>query len=88
MQVNSIAECSKGSILQYFRPALGYHLSLRSLSIFEWPFYKVLLYASNILKARFNFLVETMDMLMKTLYEDLLQELGLLFCEKPLYGEP
>ena len=28
MQVKSIAECSKGSILQYFQP---------SLSIFEWP---------------------------------------------------
>ena len=26
-----IAECSKGSILQYFRPSLSYHLSLRSL---------------------------------------------------------
>ena len=36
----SIAECSKGSILQYFRPSLGNHLSLRSaicvLFIFEW----------------------------------------------------
>ena len=31
MQVKSIADCSKGSILQYFRPALSYHLSLRSL---------------------------------------------------------
>ena len=30
MQVKSIAECSKGSILQYFRPSLIYHLSLRS----------------------------------------------------------
>ena len=30
MQVKSIAECSKGSILQYFRPSLSYHL-LRSL---------------------------------------------------------
>ena len=29
MQVKSIAECSKGSILQYFRPSLGYHLSFR-----------------------------------------------------------
>ena len=29
MQVKSIAECSKGSILQYFRPSLSYHLSLR-----------------------------------------------------------
>ena len=31
MQVKSIEECSKRSILQYFRPALSYHLSLRSL---------------------------------------------------------
>ena len=31
MQVKRIAECSKGSILQYFRPSLSYHLSLRSL---------------------------------------------------------
>ena len=30
MQVKSIAECSKG-ILQYFRPSLSYHLSLRYL---------------------------------------------------------
>ena len=36
MQVKSIAECSKGSILQYFQSALSYHLSL-VLSIFEWP---------------------------------------------------
>ena len=31
MQVKRIAECSKGSILQYFRPSLSYHLSLRPL---------------------------------------------------------
>ena len=31
MQVKSIADCSKGSIMQYFRPSLSYHLSLRSL---------------------------------------------------------
>ena len=31
MQVKSIAECSNVSILQYFQPALSYHLSLRSL---------------------------------------------------------
>ena len=31
MQVTSIAKCSKGSILQYFRPSLSHHLSLRSL---------------------------------------------------------
>ena len=31
MQVKSIAECSKGSILQYFWPSLSYRLSLRPL---------------------------------------------------------
>ena len=31
MQVKSIAECSKGSIQQYFRPSFSYHLSLTSL---------------------------------------------------------
>ena len=31
MQVKSIAECSKRSILQYFRSSLSYHLSLRAL---------------------------------------------------------
>ena len=31
MQVKSIAECSKGSILQYIQPSLKYQLSLRSL---------------------------------------------------------
>ena len=31
MQVKSITECSKGSILQSFRPSLSYHLLLRSL---------------------------------------------------------
>ena len=31
----------QGGILQYFRPSLSYHLSLKSFfSIFEWPFYK------------------------------------------------
>ena len=41
MQVESIAECSKRGILQYFRPSLSYRLSLRSLFclfFFEWPF--------------------------------------------------
>ena len=35
MQVESIAECSKGSILQYFQPSLSYHLFV--FSIFERP---------------------------------------------------
>ena len=34
MQVKRIAECSKWSILQYFRPLLSYHLSLRFLCLF------------------------------------------------------
>ena len=29
MRVKGYAECSKGSILQYFRPSLSYYLSLR-----------------------------------------------------------
>ena len=29
MQVKSIAECSKGSILQYFRPSLNYHFVIK-----------------------------------------------------------
>ena len=37
MQVERInAECSKGSILQYFRPSLSYNLSLRSGFIFVY----------------------------------------------------
>ena len=31
IKVKSIAECSNGSILQYFCPSLSYYLSLRSL---------------------------------------------------------
>ena len=31
MQVKSIEECSKGSILQYFRPSLGYPFVIKSL---------------------------------------------------------
>ena len=49
MQVKSIAECSKGSILQYFRPSLSYHLSLRSLfCLFSSECLRqVLLYSNN-----------------------------------------
>ena len=36
MLVKSIAECIKGSILQYSWPSLSY---IFVLSIFEWPFY-------------------------------------------------
>ena len=50
MQVKSIAECSKGSILQYFRPPLGYHLSLKSLLclFLSGRFRQVLLYENTI----------------------------------------
>ena len=38
MQVKSIAECSKGSILQYFRPLLSYNFPLRPLFAYsKWP---------------------------------------------------
>ena len=43
MQVKSIAECSNGSILQYFRPSLSYHFPLRPL--FCLFLRQVLLYA-------------------------------------------
>ena len=41
MQVKSIAECSNGSILQYFQPSISYHLRIKIfvLSTFEWLFY-------------------------------------------------
>ena len=39
MQVKGIVECSKGSILQYFRPSLKlpFVIKIIVLSIFEWP---------------------------------------------------
>ena len=47
MQVKSIAECSLWSILQYFRPSLSYHLSLRPLFclFLSGHFIQVLLYS-------------------------------------------
>ena len=39
MLVESIAECSKGSILQYFRTSLSYQLDQNVLFIFEGLFY-------------------------------------------------
>ena len=53
MQAKIIAECSKGSILQYFWPLLSYHLSLRSLFclFLSARFTQVLLYVD---KALFN----------------------------------
>ena len=46
IQIKSIAECSEGSILQYFRPSLSYHLSLRPLFclFLSGRFTQVLLY--------------------------------------------
>ena len=46
MQIKSITECSKGSILQYFWPSLNYHLSLRSqfCLLLSGPFTQDLLY--------------------------------------------
>ena len=46
MQVKSIAECSKGSIQQYFLRSSSYQLSLRPLFCLFWsvPFTQVLLY--------------------------------------------
>ena len=43
MQVKRIAECSKGSILQYFRPLFGYHLSLLKSFVFSGRLRHVLL---------------------------------------------
>ena len=49
MQVKSIAECSKGSILQYFQPSLSYYLSLGSLFclFLSCGFTQVLLYIAE-----------------------------------------
>ena len=46
MQIKSIAECPKGSILQYFQPSLSYQLSLRPLFclFLSGRFTQVLLY--------------------------------------------
>ena len=46
MQVKSIAECSKGSILPYFGPSLSYHIPLKPLfcQILSGPLRPVLLY--------------------------------------------
>ena len=49
MQVKSIAECSKGSILQYFQPSLSRQLSLRPLIclFLSGRFKQVLLYTKQ-----------------------------------------
>ena len=55
IQVKSIAECSNGSILQYFRPSLSYHLPLRLLfcPFLSGRLRQVLLYVSFLLKNLF-----------------------------------
>ena len=47
MQVKSTAECSMGSILQYFRPSLSYHLLLKPLFclFLSGRFTQILLYS-------------------------------------------
>ena len=59
MQVKSIAECSKGSILEYFKPSLSYHLSFRPMFclFFEWSFYTGLTVctSTNTTKQRLTF---------------------------------
>ena len=51
MQVIRIAECSKGSILQYFLPVLSYHLSLRPCFVYFWGTTK---YSKTCLKQLLN----------------------------------
>ena len=55
MQVKSIAECSHWSILQYFRPSLSYHFSLRFLFclFLIGRFRQVLLYSHGVLNLKF-----------------------------------
>ena len=73
MQVKSIAECSKGSIQQYFRPSLSNHLSLRSLFclFLSGRFTQVLLtYVSFIVHAEYSACIVAQK---RTVYECLQQ---------------
>ena len=56
MQVKSIAECSKGCSLQYFRPSLSYHLPLISLFclFLSGRSRQVLLYLQREIKSTYN----------------------------------
>ena len=60
MQVTGIAECTKGSILQYFRPSLNYQLPLRSLFylLLSGRFAQVLLYIAKLKAAMLPLLEE------------------------------
>ena len=73
MQVKSIAEFSKGSILQYFRPSLSYHLSFRSLFclFLRGHFTQVLLYFNLFLASTLR--DETAEMLIQQGLEEIAQ---------------
>ena len=60
MQVKSIAECSKGSILQCFWPSLNYHLFLRSLFclFFEWLLEKCFTVLSSWTRCKMNIFIK------------------------------
>ena len=70
MQVKSIAECSKGSILQYFRPSLTYHLSFNNkifvLSILSDRLRQVWLYTQASKHAQLGLQNELIDMTYNT----------------------
>ena len=69
MQVKSIAECSKGSILQYVQHSLSYRLSLRALFclFLSGRFTQVLLYiyvvflSLGFAQSRFQSLILTLE---------------------------
>ena len=85
MQVKSIAECSKGSTLQYFRPSFSYQLSLRPwfCLFLSGRFTHVLLYIEIPIKMRcykgtsliFCYRQEEMYQLLISNYEEKQQEL-------------
>ena len=85
MQVKSIAECSKVSILQHFRPSLSYHLSLRSLFclFLSGHLRQVLLYSSVLFQtyAQNLCLLAKLFLDHKTLYYDTDPFLFYVMCE-------
>ena len=64
MQVKSIAECSKWSLLRYFRPSLSYHLSLRSdfCLFFSGRLRQVLLYITLCPLGNFAYFLSSADL--------------------------
>ena len=82
MQFKSIAECSKGSILQHFGPLFSYHLSLRSLFglFLSGNFTQVLLNLEIIYRLFFfqltsHYMVLTRDDALKTVSTRLLYDI-------------